>query len=197
MRQNNLRRHTTKHEAHGDAKQHQMVIHQDTRILASDPCDTRRGKRSNSHKLTSNLPHRQAAGSLHLNNIVDAERKVDKQESAAHDDDPEIIESRGGREDGGEEGEMGGERGRVDFGSVDAGKEHEKTPENEAFGRTVDRAKVENVGVVGFPGGEKHGEGREEGSEGADRGCTEAEGGGLTEGGKGAVEGVDAMAGRF
>lgn len=78
---------------------------------------------------------------------------------------------------------MGDEWSGVDLGTVDAGENHEETPENQAFGRAINGAQVEDVGMIGFPGGEEHGKGREQRGEGPEGSGTLTESSGLQQGG--------------
>ena len=74
-----------------------------------------------------------------------------------------------------------------DLRAVVAGDDHNGAGNDEALRRAVEVAEVESVSVVGFPGGEEHGEAGDEGGEGTGFGRTETHGGCFTQTGEGAV----------
>lgn len=87
-----------------------------------------------------------------------------------------------------------GQRGVPDDGSEVARECHEAAGDDEAFGGTVEVAEEECMAVIGLPSGEEHGEGRDEGGEGASARCAETHGGCFEEAAECAIERVDSVA---
>ena len=89
MGEDNLSRHATKDECHGDAEEDQVVIRHESRVRAVQPPANAEYKNGHGRPLEEDGKDRLAARLPSLDDVVDAERNVRK-ERRNQDGNPEV-----------------------------------------------------------------------------------------------------------
>lgn len=149
-----------------------MVVTKQGRIGRSKPQNERAGENKHRRPLQESREEREAFGFSSLPHIVYAGWQVSSKEADEKKRRPDVLEAQRPEEvcksDPIRHGLV------PDLWPVNARKKHDRGRDHQAFGRSVEVAEVQRVGMICLPRGEEHGQCGYEGGQSTYSGCAKS-----------------------